>query len=503
MKKQIIAAIVAAGMGVVASSCVNLDETVYSKVAADEFFHSEQEMIMSIGRIYDYMKQYTHYFNVWGANEISSDEAICPFREGNLWWDNGVWVDLHTHNFYPRINNDSYSFITGGVALCNQVLAQLEESAVDFDGKEALLAEVKVMRAWFYMNGVDMFGSIPFTTSFYDTGYIEQKDRKYIFDFVESELKENADLLPDKFTTQSYGRPTKAMAYTTLAKLYINAGEWAGKEMWSECIEACEKVRDLGLELESDYFANFKVNNESSRENIMVIVYDNIMTSRNWVYNLKFHQVCLQTKSQDTYGIVDFCWDGFAATESLYKSYSQDDIRRRSWLEGPQKDGSGNVMYYAGKVVDYTPEIKSLYDPENPAGAFDGVRLCKYEYEQGLTGSMSNDYVIYRYADVLMMEGECLVRLGRADEAVPLFNEVRRRAGVPEYTAAQLTLDEILAERGREFAYEGLRRQDQIRFGKFLGQWDFKAASDEHCKLFPIPANALAANPLLKQNPGY
>ncbi len=133
----------------------------------------------------------------------------------------------------------------------------------------------------------------------------------------------------------------------------------------------------------------------------------------------------------------------------------------------------------------------------------EGVRLCKYEYEDGLMGSMSNDYVIYRYADVLMMEGECLVRFGKVDEALPLFNEVRRRAGVPEYTAAELTLDEILAERGREFAFEGLRRQDQIRFGTYLGSWDFKEPSDETRKLFPIPSWVMAANPTLVQNPGY
>ncbi len=503
MKKIIIAAVAALGLGITMPSCTDLDETVYSKISSDDFFNNEAEMIMSIGRIYDYMKQYTHYFNMWGANEIASDEAICPFREGNLWWDNGVWVDLHTHNFYPRLDNYSYDFITGGISLCNQVLAQIEESTFDFDGKDALVAEVKVMRAWFYLNGVDMFGSIPFSISFYDTGYIAQKDRAYIFNFVEKELLENLDELPDKFTTESYGRPTKAMAYTSLAKLYINAKEWVGKEMWQECIDVCRKVRGLGLELEPDYFANFKVDNTGSRENIMVIVYDNVMSPGGWGYDFIFHQVCLYTQTQATFGIVDFCWDGFCATPKMYSSYSEDDVRRKSFLEGPQYDKSGNPIYYQGEQMCYTNTLRSLYDPQNPAGTTEGVRLCKYEYEDGLMGSMSNDYVIYRYADVLMMEGECLVRFGKVDEALPLFNEVRRRAGVPEYTAAELTLDEILAERGREFAFEGLRRQDQIRFGTYLGSWDFKEPSDETRKLFPIPSWVMAANPTLVQNPGY
>ena len=127
----------------------------------------------------------------------------------------------------------------------------------------------------------------------------------------------------------------------------------------------------------------------------------------------------------------------------------------------------------------------------------------KYEYEDGLQGSMSNDFVIYRYADVLMMEGEALVRMGKATEALPLFNEVRRRAGVAEYTASQLTLDEILAERWREFAWEGLRRQDQIRFGTWGKSWDFKEPSEDYKKLYPIPYWALLSNPTLQQEPGY
>ena len=193
----------------------------------------------------------------------------------------------------------------------------------------------------------------------------------------------------------------------------------------------------------------------------MVVVYDNVQTSGDWTYNFKLHQETLYTLSQQTFGIVDFCWDGFCVTESLYNSYDENDVRRKSWLAGPQYDKSGNPLMYRGEPFSYNVSVTSLYDPQNPAKTEDGARCAKYEYEDGLQGSMSNDFVIYRYADVLMMEGEALVRMGKATEALPLFNEVRRRAGVAEYTASQLTLDEILAERGREFAWEGLRRQDR------------------------------------------
>lgn len=102
-----------------------------------------------------------------------------------------------------------------------------------------------------------------------------------------------------------------------------------------------------------------------------------------------------------------------------------------------------------GSQLDYTPHITSLFDSSNPARANEGVRSAKYEYADGLQGEcMNNDYVVYRYADVLMMKGEALVRQGHADLAVPLFNEVRKRTGLPDYEAADLTLDEIYDERG-------------------------------------------------------
>jgi starch-binding outer membrane protein, SusD/RagB family len=505
--KKIIITIAFLLMGSGFWSCTNLDEKVYSSIEAGNFFKNEEEVLMNEGRVYTYLISYCHYFNMWGTLTIASDEAICPFRETNLWWDNGVWVDLHRQDFASDLENTNncWSFIFDGVSLCNQILYQLEESKVEFDTKPNLEAEVKIMRAWFYLNAIDLFGNVPIVTDFTDTQLPEQSSRKEVFDFVESEIQNNADLLQDYPTSSNYGRVTKAMAYAMLAKLYLNAQEWIGTPMWQETSDACDKVIGLGgLSIEPDYFTNFKVENQNSKENIFVIVYDNTYTSNSWGQKLIFHQVCLHTLSQQTYGIVDFCWDGFCAMESLYNSYSDTDKRKKMWLEGPQYDANGNpLMLSSTRQLTYRPSVKALYNPQDPALLDDGVRFAKYEYQSGLTGTMSNDYVIYRYADVLMMKGEALVRLNKQDDALPYFNEIRERAGMPDYSASDLTLDEILAERGREFAWEGLRRQDLIRFGKYTQAWFEKDAKDDHVKLMPIPYWAIDTNPNLQQNPGY
>ena len=490
-------------------SCTDLSEETYSVIPSDKFFNDEEEFLMSAGRIYAYLVRYTCYRCIWGTITVSTDEGVSPLREGNQWVDDGVWRDMHAHTWNSQMQDlqTIWEFIFGGISLCNQVLYEFDQSSVDFDGKAGLEAEVIVMRAWFYLNAMDLFGNVPFTVDFSDTSLPEQVDRGYLFSFIEKQIRDNVDLLDDVPTSANYGRVTKAMAYTVLAKLYINAEEWIGEPKWQETIDACDEIIGFGkLQIEPDYFSNFKVDNTGSRENIFVILYDKVYTSQDWWHVFRFHQLTLHSLSQKTYGILDACWNGFAATESFYGKYDPADVRRTQWLEGPQYDKEGQpLLLNDGSQLDYTPHITSLFDSSNPARANEGVRSAKYEYADGLQGEcMNNDYVVYRYADVLMMKGEALVRQGHADLAVPLFNEVRKRTGLPDYEAADLTIDEIYDERGREFAWEGLRRQDMIRFGKWCEPRDLKpAVSPEYTKLYPIPADIRKTNANLKQNDGY
>lgn len=158
----------------------------------------------------------------------------------------------------------------------------------------------------------------------------------------------------------------------------------------------------------------------------------------------------------------------------------------------------------------YNPVFdESLYSTRR--ALYDGARIWKWHYQtdgQLISDqtSMDNDFVLFRYADVVLMYTEALVRQNRAAEAAQLadLQKIRTRAGLPVYSAADLTLDELLDERGRELAWEGWRRQDLIRFGKYNDAWWAKpTASPATKRLFPIPTTVLAANPRLSQNPGY
>ncbi|MDR2125536.1 MAG: RagB/SusD family nutrient uptake outer membrane protein [Prevotellaceae bacterium] len=490
-------------------SCTNLDETIYSSIPSDKFFTTEEEFLMSAGRVYSHLLGYTHYYNIWGTITVSTDEALSPLREFNQWDDGGVWRDLHAHTFTPAHDNiyQTWDFLFTGISLCNQILYEFSQSTLDFPVKENMIAEIKVMRAWFYFNAMDLFGNIPLSIDFADVSIPQQKTRAEIFSFVEEELKNNASSLANS-PSENYGRATKPFAYTILAKMYLNSEKWFGAPKWQETVDACDSVIKLGtLQLENDYFTNFKVNNQSSKENIFAIVYDKVYANGgNWARRFRFHQLTLHWESTRTFGIIDESWNGFCTSKSFFETFDlTSDSRSNTWLYGPQLDASGAPLLWYGTQVNYTPEINSLFDWSNPARHNQGVRFAKYEYENGLQGEcMSNDYAVYRYADILMMKGEALVRQGNAELAVPLFNEVRSRTGLPDYTAAELTLDEIYAERGREFAWEGSRRQDMIRFGKWTAARDHKPAeADNHTELFPVPARAMVNNSNLVQNSGY
>lgn len=495
------------------SGCTDLDEKIYSSIPADKFYNNENEIIMAMGRAYTHLRGGNA--NIWGligTNTVASDEAIIPFREQNLWWDGGYWIDLHRHQFYDALWPviDSWDFIFQGVTLCNKLILQIEESPVTFEGKDGLVAELKILRAYYFYHGIDLFGGIPMSTDFENTELPTITDRKSAFEFIVNDINENIGLLQDYSSPETYGRATKSVGYAILAKLYINSEEWTGTARWDEAKAACDAIINMNhYILEPDYFSNFSPTNENSQENIFVIPFDRITTT-GWYNNFLMHCFTLHSLSSQTFGFSAFTWDGIAATEEQYNLYDSNDSRINSWMEGPQFSAGGDpLMISQGRQLTYRPKLASLYDVNNLALLDDGVRCQKWAFEPGLLDdqSMSNDWTIFRYADILLIKAEAIMRKngGSANgEALALVNQVRERAyGNANNNYTSLDLPELLNERGRELAWEGQRRQDQIRFGTWGNAWFKKTASSEHLKLYPIPFTALSTNNKLEQNPGY
>jgi starch-binding outer membrane protein, SusD/RagB family len=354
---------------------------------------------------------------------------------------------------------------------------------------------------------MDLFGSVPIRTEDTPPGNTPQSPRAEVFAFVESEIKAALPDLRDEKGLATYSRFTKGAANFLLAKLYLNAEVYTGTPRWNEVIAAADAIiqSPAGYGLNPNFLSNFAVGNGSNTatyaENILAVPYDKTLAT-----GMNFQMRTLHYAQGGAYGLSANPWNGFATRAEFYNTFSDNDQRKAMWLVGPQLDATGQPIRFTdavdnvNKPLIFTPEITSL----EKAFGNEGIRSAKYEIQRNNNrNDQDNDFAMFRYSDVLLMKAEALLRSGDVAGALPLVNQVRARAGVPPFDINTLTLNELLAERGRELAWEGWRRNDLIRYGKWESAWQFKTNAEPHRRLFPIPAQQLSNNPALRQNPGY
>jgi hypothetical protein len=491
------------------NACTNLDEEIYSSINSEEWYSTENECILAMGSAYGGLRyRGTSFWGLYGTEVVTTDEAIVPVHTAGAWLDNnGLWRKLHKHEFNANMNpvKTSWDICFNTVASVNQIIYQVANSPAEFDGKESMIAELRTLRAWALYKALDLFGNIPVNLDFENTELPSQITRAEAFNIIENELLESYPLLPEAPSSEYYGRCIQPVAFAILAKIYLNAEEWIGTPRYADAVQMCDNIINSGnYELEDDYKDNFTIENQNSREVIWAMPLDRLIGD----FGFQMHMYTLHYAELEKYNLTGtWCWNGLCMTEAMYDSFDDTDDRKNSWLTGPQFYFNGDTLWgYEGGQLTFTKTITNI--DQSPEG--EGVRVRKWEIPQGLNGweTMDNDFSLFRYADILLMKAEAIMRnegvTSTSDGVVlDLVNQVRARAfdGGGQYTS--LNLDELLAERGRELAMEEFRRQDLIRFGKWGDEWKYKPASEPYKKLYPIPNAVLNANPNLVQNPGY
>jgi hypothetical protein len=512
MKKLLFISIIPAAL----LSCTDLDVDVYHDIVGETYFKTEMQVLSAAGPAYTSLKGIVKPEGAYGLNELTTDELVIPTRQ-NDWINAYIYHRFHRHEWTTEEGdiNAAWDFIYTGVSNCNRPIYIYEQVEEITPALISVMNELKALRSFYYFIALDLFGNVPLVDR-YDVpeDYApENNSRQEVFDFVEQEISEGTSVLNNSVDMTTYGRFHRYAAFMLLAKLYLNAEVFTGQAMWDQCIEACDSVINSGkFPLADDYFENFLAENEGSPENIFVVPFDNneaIDWSGPGMFQLNLWT--LHFVSNQTYDMTDGGWNGMCAVPSFYKSYDSTDIRRTVWITGLQFSSSGDTLYCnhekRGQPLIFTVDVTSLevsYENE-------GARWVKYEYYGAQNMQLENDFVVFRYADVLLMKTEALMRKNwgvATQEAVELVNQVRAR-GFPGddsklYTTSTLTLDALLAERGWEFSGEGWRRNDLVRFGKYNDPCDFRpVAADDHYNIFPIPQDQINANPNLDQNPGY
>jgi hypothetical protein len=480
--------------------CTKVDENVYDKYAADQFYSTPAGADDALANVYakitgSWGSNYAGRDNCWyDLNSFSADDQVIPHRNTGDWQLDFAQLYMRTELPSLGIINNTWNWAYSCIYSANNAIKQLTTAKAD----PAKIAEAKVMRAWLYYLLIDDFGDVPFyTDNNTNLSQIPQKKRADVYDFIVSELKANVDLLSETRGGAYYGRFNKWAGYMVLAKVYLNAEVYTGTAHWADALAASNKVASGGFKLHAggsnaasplgyQYFELFGDVCPNDETILAEFITQNIVSGN--IYTIR------SLNSQNGTALIGFAgWNGTIIPEDFYNKFDASDIRIKQFLVGAQAGG-----------ITYTKTVSPIITPG--AAPNEGIRNVKFfPVKPSDASGESNDFPIYRYADLLLMQAECNVRLGNVAAGASFLNLVRERAGLADIAAP--TLQNIYDERGFELVFEGHRRQDMIRFGTFLLPHGVAPntvpATPASRLLFPIPTAALNANTSLKQNPGY
>ncbi|GAB3563116.1 RagB/SusD family nutrient uptake outer membrane protein [Spirosoma luteolum] len=451
----------------------------------------------------NYLRQY------WMIQELPTDEAV-------IGWNDGSIQDYHNMNwssgneFITAMYNRIFYMVTASNEFIRETTdAKLSERGItgqNLTDAKTYRAEARFLRAMAYLHAIDLFGSVPFVTEADAVGSFlpKQISRADLFTYVESELKAiEADLPAPK--AGEYGRADRAAAWTLLARLYLNAQVYTGTARWTDAVTYSAKViQSNAYALDTDYNKLFLADNNTSREIILPVTFDGTRTKTYGGMTFLVHAAVGGKMSPAAFGI-NGGWAGLRTTKGLVGNFSDPS----------GKTDQRALFFTDGQNLEIN-EVLNKFE--------DGYAIAKYKNvtSAGKAGSdiegnfPDTDFPLLRLADVYLMYAEAVLRGGTGGDqttALGYINQLRQRAYKgTSGNVTSINLDFILAERARELYWEGYRRTDLIRFGKFTDNsylWPFKGGVkagrgvEAFRTVFPLPAADLVANPNLKQNQGY
>jgi hypothetical protein len=556
------------------AACTKLDTPVLSQYTPQTPV-TQNDYVTALGSIYTQLANNPsgsrYAVEYWRLQELSTDEAIIPARNGN-YDDGGQYRLLHLHTWtsdHPTVLS-VWQWGFQAINTCNVMLQQFAPAA-NSALKTNAIAETHAMRDLFYFFMMDLYGNIPIVDTIVSNSSAPPPTvpRAQVFAYIEQDLKATLPNLAANVDGTTYGHATKWMAFALLEKMYLNAQIYTGTPRYADAVAMADSILISGpYSLDANYGSVFyPTNGPSVKETIFAIPYDANLLKGNQMTRYGFASYAYPIYNLPNAGSVAMSTDsGFYHQNFILPG----DTRDTFWLRGPQyyfpnqavnlglypssiwpviqgyyplalfpttnvtldANYSGtkeaNVVYSLGSApssvifwqVTYRDSLVLRGDPikmdvgDDILAQCEGIRSKKFypdPNENPQTQDQNNDFPVFRLADVLLMKAEAILRgasatsvKGTVQTPATLVNLVRKRVGAM-LTADPLTVDSLLPERAREFAWEGWRRNDLIRFGAFENAWGFKAAgaADATRQIFPVPTTELSTNQKLTQNPGY
>lgn len=414
---------------------------------------------------------------------------------GDCQWDDAVWPDAIRQNFRSTSNGlTSFYRYRSSLSRITSTFAKIEDAEISKELKDKYIAELHMARGWLSFLLYDLYGPIPIATADDLKSPLQDKilprpSKEWMVKFIEDEINAGISGVADYYApgTKDYGRFTKALGYTILMKLYMHEGNWAkAVEMGRELMKPAYK-----LALVNEYKDIFTLENEKNAEIIFAAQCSRSTNKQLWLAHVLPSNYITKNSSIQK-------WGGYRVLWSFYNQFDPADKRLES-LVGEYADKDGKV-----------------FNEANPGTSLiKGALPVKYGEDPAATGEESQvDWVVYRYADILTLLSEALVRQTGSitQEAIDLLNLTRTRAGVKEYVLADFANADdfyvkVLKERGQELWFEGHRRADLIRHGKYIEYarlYKNSTTTRNEFVLMPLPQSAIdEGKGQVIQNPGY
>jgi len=551
-----------AAMMTMFTSCFNLDEVPYSEILQESFTPSDQDVAAYLASAYTELAYWFDWQGLFDALEEPADVVITPVRP-NGWDDGGTYQRMHKHTWDAEEWQpwNTYETCFSGINNTNRVKDQIESGALNAgELKDAMITELRAVRALWYSILLDTHGNVPIVTAFTDE-VPTQATRSEVFEFVVKELKEvlATGLLTKEKSGETYTRLNYWSTSMILMRVYLNAEVYTGTAHWQDALDIAEEIiADSPYVLSATYSENFKVALDASNTEVMFAIPYDGSTHNTGGHVFSQCRKWYPPVSKSHFGWAFQCWGGSCCNPQFYDSYQPGDTRKElTWMYGPAKDPEGNIVW---TNLNYLPSLTSKDGGDSMTSIDFGLRQQKYEPDTSDPSYFTNDVPYFRLAEAYYTAAECILRGAsskKGNTAVALVNAVRSRVApatdeatlkgntkmvyglVPwggltkamwtEHDATHdwssvvaalessqtpvqsgqdatvVALGGMYDEWGWEFALEGRRRSDMIRFGTYSTKnwFNHEAITDGHTAIFPIPLDVLNSNANLKQNPGY
>lgn len=441
---------------------------------AGSFFKTQDDALQATNAIYLFLRSWENsafpYQFVFG---VPADDVVKGSNPGD-----GSFINAYDQFTYTVSDDGVRGYWIGqwqAVNRCNQVITNVPNISMDSTLRERLVAEAKMLRAYFYFNLLRIYGGVPIFDGIPSTYKIPRNSAAEVYDFIISDLTSAAAVLPQSYGASDLGRVTKGAALGMLSKVYLY------KKDWQKAYDTSNQVMGMGYGLDQDFNHLFRIAGEFGSESVFEV-------------NCECSSQYGGSQYAEVQGVRDqFGWGFFTPSQALENAFEPGDIRKElTILRNGETTPEGDLIAM-GDASSVTTYNQKIYVPKSQNN-----NACAYGSKQNIR--------ILRFAEVLLINAEAANELGNTGTAITNLNKVRDRANLGVTTASTQTdlRAAIWHERRVELALEGDRFVDLVRTGQaatVLAPYGFKAGKNE---LFPIPLDAInESTGLFTQNPGY